>query len=48
MNHYWVTREVEAYERQDLFCDLGPVRRVFSQEVGELRLQLSAPRLPSF
>jgi hypothetical protein len=28
MNHYWVTREVEAYKRQDLFCYLGAVRRV--------------------
>jgi len=28
MNHYWVTREVEAYERQNFSCDLGAVRRV--------------------
>ena len=48
MNHYWVTREVEADERQDFFCDLGPVRRVLPEEVGELRLQLAAPRLPRF
>ena len=46
--HGLLTREVETDEGQDLFCDLGPVRRVFPQEVGDLRLQLSAPRLPSF
>ena len=49
MNHYWVTREVEADEGQDLFCDLGPVRRVLPEEVGkQLLLQLASPRLARF
>ena len=49
MNHYWVTREVEPDERQDLFCDFRPVRRVFPQYFWKhLLLQLASPRLARF
>ena len=49
MNHYWVTREVEADEGQDLFCDFRPVRKVLPEEVGKQLLpQLAPPRLPRF
>jgi hypothetical protein len=46
--HGLATREVKTDERQDLFCDLGAVRRALPEEVGQLRLQLSAPRLARF
>jgi len=47
--HGLLTREVKADERQDLFCDLGPVCCVLPQEVGkQLFLQLAAPRLARF
>ena len=36
--HGLLTREVEADEGEDLLCDLGPVRRVFPEELGEQRL----------
>ena len=49
MNHYWVTREVEADERQDLLCDFRPVRKVLPEEVGkQLLLQLAPPCLARF